>query len=263
MNPEPIRMTPAPLATIDEQPVNIASMADLIAQVRGLLARREGFSLFTLNLDHLVKLRDSPAFRDAYRRATLVSADGAPIVRLARRQGASLQRTTGADLIHPLCAMAAETQTPLYFFGSTAGQLAAAATVLRQHYPGLIIAGMESPPFGFDSMSAAADSAGARVAESGAGICLIALGAPKQELLADRWLQAHGTIGFCCIGAALDFIAGGQKRAPLIMQRAGLEWAWRLASHPGRLGARYARCALLLGRIEITDRLGRRRRVPA
>ncbi len=251
------------IATVDGQKVNIASMADLVANMRRFIGARQGFCLFTLNLDHLVKRRDHAAFREAYGRATLVTADGAPIVRLARRQGATLQRTTGADLIHPLCALAAETKTPLYFFGSTTAQFAAAANVLSAAHPGLIIAGYDSPPFGFDPQSSAADAAGEAMAKAGTGLCLIALGAPKQELLADRWLQAHDDIGYCCIGAALDFIAGGQKRAPMAMQRLGLEWLWRLAQHPRRLAVRYSRCAMLLARIEVATRLAPKPRVSA
>ena len=259
----PMKAATSPLATIDGQPVNIASMNDLMAQMRCLISARQGFSLFTLNLDHLVKRRDNAAFRDAYARATLVSADGAPIVRLARRQGATLQRTTGADLIQPLCALSVETNTPLYFFGSTEHQLAAATKVLGAAWPGLIIAGEASPPFGFDPLSPAADEAGQKIAQSGAGLCLIALGAPKQELLADRWLRAHPNVGYCCIGAALDFIAGGQRRAPQMMQRLGLEWLWRLASHPRRLATRYGRCALLLAEIEVATRFAQKPQVSA
>ena len=90
----------------------------------------------------------------------------------------------------------------------------------------------------------------ARIRASGARLCLVALGAPKQELLADA-LAAHcPSVGFLCIGAALGFIAGHPRRAPLWMRRSGLEWLWRLAAEPHRLAARYAACAyafVLLG----------------
>lgn len=166
-------------------------------------------------------------------------------------------------MIEPLCALAAESKTPLYFFGSTEAQLAAATRVLRAAWPDLIILGQASPPFDFDPLSPAADRAGHKMAQSGAGLCQIALGAPKQELLADRWLKAHPDVGYCCIGAALDFIAGGQRRAPQVMQRLGLEWLWRLALHPRRLATRYGRCALLLAEIEVASRLARKPQVSA
>ena len=234
------------LAIIDGQAINLATQDDLVARVSARAKSGQGFCLFTLNLDHLVKRRADPAFRAAYGRASFVSADGAPVVALARHQGAKLTRTTGADLIGPLCAMAARESLPLFFFGSSHALLEAAGDALKRQYPGLLIAGCEAPPFGFDPLSPAADACAQRIQASGAKLCLVALGAPKQEMFADRMFSRHPGIGFLCIGAALDFVTGGQKRAPLLAQRIGLEWLWRLATNPTRLFGRYARCALLL-----------------
>ena len=243
---------PAPIYTIDGQSINIADMAMLMAQVKRHLEAKRGFNLFTLNLDHLVKRRADPAFRAAYQRAQLVTADGLPLVALARRRGIFIRRATGADLIGPLCELAVQLGVSLYFFGSTREYLSSAAETLKRRYPGLEIAGLEAPQFGFEPTSQGAREAGERMAASGAGLCLIALGAPKQELLADQWLQQHPGIGYFCIGAALDFIAGGQKRAPFFLQKWGFEWAYRLASNPRRMFMRYLRCAVLLGELAIT-----------
>ena len=251
------------LAIIDGQAINLATQDDLVARVSARAKSGQGFCLFTLNLDHLVKRRADPAFRAAYERASFVSADGAPVVALARRQGAQLTRTTGADLIEPLCAMAAREGLPLFFFGSSQDLLGAAAEELRRRFPGLLMAGCEAPPFGFDPLSPAADAAADRMAASGARLCLIALGAPKQELFADRMLARHPGMGCLCIGAALDFIAGGQKRAPMLAQGLGLEWVWRLATNPRRLSGRYARCALLLADLGLLAPLRQRLAKPA
>jgi exopolysaccharide biosynthesis WecB/TagA/CpsF family protein len=104
---------------------------------------------------------------------------------------------------------------------------------------------------GFDPESQAALEAGYRIAGSGARLCFVALGAPKQELFADRMTRNVGGVGFVCIGAALDFISGEQVRAPALFQRAGLEWAYRLLSNPSRMWARYARCAALYLRLRL------------
>lgn len=241
----------APLAIVDGQNINLATYDDLISQVRQRALDKSGFSVFTLNLDHLVKRRASPAFRAAYSRATFVTADGAPVVALARRQGATLSRTTGADMIEPLCAMAAREELPIFFFGSSKAVLEQARSELTRRYPDLVVAGLEAPPFGFDPVTPEADAAADRIAASGARFCLVALGAPKQELFADRMLARHHEIGIFCIGAALDFIVGGQKRAPLSMQNLHLEWAWRMMSDPRRLVPRYLRCASLLVQLKL------------
>ena len=111
---------------------------------------------------------------------------------------------------------------------------------------------------GFDPASPAADAAIDRMAASGARLCLISLGTPKQEVLARRALDRHPHLGFLNIGAGIDFIAGSQSRAPDIMKDNGLEWLWRLATNPRRLTGRYARCAVLLADVAIAGPLRRR-----
>lgn len=248
----PVSSSPAQLARIDGRGVNVATLAEAVRLAADSAARGVGFTLFTLNLDHLVKLRAEPDFARAYDRATFVTADGWPIAWLARRQGAArVERATGADLVDPLCAEAARRGIAAHFFGSSDATLAKAEQVLSARHPGLVLAGREAPPMGFDPLSLAADEAGARIAASGAGLCFVAFGAPKQELFAARMAQRYPQIGFVCIGAALDFIAGEKTRAPAAFQRLGLEWAWRLMSEPRRMASRYARCAAVFADVTL------------
>ena len=234
------------LATIDGQPVNVGSLPDAVAKAIRRVRWNKPFTLFTLNLDHLVKRRTDAGFREAYARADLVTADGAPVVALSRRQGASLSRTTGADLVLPLCRAAAAERITVFLFGSEQHVLECAADVLREKAPGLDVRGCLAPRHGFDPLSVEADAAGACVAASGARLCFVALGAPKQELFADRMAQQGFPVGWLCVGAALDFIAGDQKRAPAVFQNTGLEWTWRLLTNPRRMATRYAKCAALM-----------------
>lgn len=238
------------LARVDGWGINLATLTDAVAAVADAAERAEPASVLTLNLDHLVKLRTNAAFRRAYRAARFVSADGAPIVHLARSQSRAIERTTGADLVLPLCEEAARRGLPVYLFGSSPDVLGRAGRRLADNCNGrLSIAGSEAPAMGFAPDSAAADAAIERIARSGARICFLALGAPKQELLAARAVALGVPVVFVCIGAALDFIAGAQVRAPGLMQRYGLEWLWRLATNPRRLAARYGQCALLFARL--------------
>ena len=87
------------------------------------------------------------------------------------------------------------------------------------------------------------------ISASGARLCFVALGAPKQEIFAARAVARGVPAGFVCIGAGLDFIVGAQVRAPAIMQKFGFEWLWRLANDPVRLTRRYTRCAVVLAEI--------------
>ncbi len=231
--------------------INLGTMDQTVNRLADDAFEGKGFTVFTLNLDHLVKLRIDKAFRAAYLRAKYVTADGWPIVWLARNKGAALERTTGADLVNPLCEQAARRGITVYFFGSNEQALQAACDDLKTRYPALQVVGMEAPEYGFDPTSSAADEAIERIALSGAGLCFLALGAPKQELFADRAFDQCPHVGYLCIGAALDFLAGHQQRAPKWMQNTGTEWLYRLLTNPRRLSGRYARSALVFAEMAV------------
>jgi exopolysaccharide biosynthesis WecB/TagA/CpsF family protein len=84
------------------------------------------------------------------------------------------------------------------------------------------------------------------LAASGARVCFLALGAPKQEILAARGFARHPGLGFVSIGAGLDFIAGHQTRAPVWVRRIAAEWLWRMLGNPRRLARRYLECIAIL-----------------
>lgn len=243
---------PAAISEVDGWPINLANMAQAVREISDAAEQAQPFAAFTLNMDHLVKLRQDSSFREAYRRARFVTADGAPVARLASQRGTHIERTTGADLVIPLATEAGRRGIPVYLFGTTPEVLGRAGSYLAEasDYK-LNLVGTSSPPHGFDPASEAADRALEEIAASGAKLCFIALGAPKQELLAARAVEKGIPVGFVCIGAALDFLAGAQLRAPKAMQDTGTEWLWRLATNPRRLTVRYAQCAMLLADIAV------------
>jgi exopolysaccharide biosynthesis WecB/TagA/CpsF family protein len=231
---------PATVIDIDSWRINVATQDDLVARVVADVRGGVAGTVFTINLDHLSKLRRDEAFRAAYGRARHVSADGFPVVLLARAEGVKIDRVTGADLVVPLARAAAEAGIPVYFFGTAPEVLDAAVARLKAMAPGLVVAGSEAPPMGFDPRGDAAAEAARRIVASGAGICLLALGAPKQEVFADFAVETTAKGTWIGVGAALDFIAGHRTRAPRLFQRIGLEWAWRAFQEPRRLLPRYA-----------------------
>lgn len=241
--------------------VNFPTEAALLADVDKRLKAGQGFAIATLNLDHVVKMRRNSGFRRAYLAHSHVVADGNPIVWLSRLAGHDqIALVPGSELIEPVAALAARLRTPLALLGSTETVLEAAASQLTAKYPGLEVAVCLAPPYGFDPESAAADALLDRVAGSGARICLLALGAPKQEVLAARGLARHPQLGFLSIGAGLDFIAGHQVRAPVWVRRIAMEWLWRMLSNPRRLARRYLDCALVLPSLTGAALAARRRK---
>lgn len=220
--------------------------------LRAALAGGTGLSVATLNLDHVVKMRRNRAFAEAYARHSHVSADGRPVVWLSRLAGQRADLVTGADLLEPLMALAAETGTPVALVGSTAAVLDPAADRLTSRHPGLSVVALIAPSMAFDPDSTEGESVLSEIAASGARIVILALGAPRQEILAMRGSDLMPGVSFFSLGAAVDFVAGAQRRAPGWIQALALEWLWRLASNPGRLARRYGACALLLPRLTLT-----------
>lgn len=245
--------------TTDKVAITHPDRADLLADVAARMAAGQGYTLATLNLDHCVKLGRDPAFRAAYQAHSHVVADGNPIVWLSRMAGRPVALIPGSELITPLADLAAKADVPVALFGSTPDTLDKAATALEAAHPGLRVVARISPPFGFDVAGAEADALIADLGASGARLCFLALGAPKQERLAIRAAAALPACGFVSIGAGLDFIAGSQQRAPRLIRRLSLEWLWRLLGNPARLARRYGACFAILPGLTVAARKDRTR----
>ena len=226
--------------------VNIPSREALLAEIEERLAAGQGFTVATLNLDHVVKLRRDSVFRAAYGRHSHIVADGNPIVWLARLAGQEMRLAPGSELVEPVAGIAAREGVPVALLGSTEAALARAADALVARHPRLRIVARISPPMGFDPAGPAADAAIAELGASGARLCFLALGAPRQEVFAVRACDRLPATGFLSIGAGLDFLAGTQTRAPAWARTLAAEWLWRLGSDPRRLAGRYAACIAIL-----------------
>jgi exopolysaccharide biosynthesis WecB/TagA/CpsF family protein len=226
--------------------VNVPDRAALLTEVARRFAAGEGFALATLNLDHLVKLKTDPGFRAAYAAHDLVTADGHPVIWMSRTAGRPVGLVPGADIVEPLCRQAAGAGVTVALVGAQAGTLAVAAERLEARVEGLQVVLQIAPPMGFDPGGSVADDVLAQIGASGARLCLVALGAPKQEILAARGRRILPSVGFAGIGAGIDFVAGTQARAPAWVRSMAMEWLWRAAGNPRRLAGRYWRagCAL-------------------
>lgn len=187
-----------------------------------------------------------PELLDILRRADRVTADGMPVVWLARMLGTPLSgRVTGADLVPALASAMARTGHRLFLLGGRGDIGQQAADKLQQQNPGLQIAGVYSPfvhTEGAAALNAETDDAEIieRINRAAPDVLLIGFGNPKQELWFHRnrhRLRAGVSIG---VGGTFEFIVGRVARAPEWMQRSGLEWIYRITQDPGRLWKRYA-----------------------
>lgn len=226
--------------------VNMPDQPALLAELTRRFDAHEGFALATINLDHLVKLRSDGTFRNAYAAQDLVVADGNPIVWLSRLAQRPVTLVPGSDLVLPLSRLAADADVPIALIGTTEAALQAAADHITDAVPGSRVVSQIAPPMGFDPESDAAGTMLRQIEDSGARLCFIALGAPKQERLAARGRREAPSVGFASVGAGLDFLAGNQQRAPVWVRKIAMEWVWRMLSAPRRLVPRYAKCAAIL-----------------
>lgn len=241
--------------------VTAPTQAGLLEDIERRFEGGAGFCVATLNLDHVVKLRRLDGFRQAYLQHSHVTADGHPIVWLSRLAGRPVDLVPGSDLIAPLIALAARKSVPVAFLGSTPDALDKAAEALLAQVPDLKIVARISPQMGFDPEGPEAEAHIEELRQSGAGLCLLALGAPKQEILAARAWKALPGAGFVSIGAGLDFIAGTQTRAPRLVRLLAAEWLWRMLSAPRRMVPRYTACFAVLPSLAL-EALRERRRGP-
>lgn len=237
-------------------PVDNLSMAEAVDNIFSMIDAyaRDGIprQVATVNVDFVVntltwrlgRIRH-PELIDILRRADMVTADGMPIVWISKLIGNPLkERVTGADLVPRLAEEAAKRQKSLYFLGGRDGVGEQTSQVLKQRYPDLKIAGVDSPFVHVDGEELEwAEDEDLPIIEhinrSGADILLIAFGNPKQEVWFDRnrkHLKVPVSIG---IGGTYEFIVGSVSRAPEWIQKTGFEWVYRITQDPKRLWKRY------------------------
>lgn len=193
----------------------------------------------TVNPEFIMTARRDPAFAVALRQSDLNVPDGVGVLWAARRLGRPLrERVGGADLMLRLCARAAAEGWRVFLLGAGEGVAIRAAEVLRERYPGLDVCGaLAGSP-----RAEAADGLATQIREARTQLLFVAYGAPAQDLWLDRNLRkclasgdGRDALVGMGVGASFDYLTGVQKRAPIWLQRAGLEWLYRLIRQPWRL----------------------------
>jgi len=220
------------------QPLDALTWPQALERIARWAAGRESRYVCITNAHSVVTGSQDPAFGQVLREADMVTPDGAPVAWMMRRQGvAGQQRINGPDLMWRYCEQAAARGESIYLYGGTDETLVLLQKRLAEAFPGLRIAGAVSPPFRKATVDELVRDIEA-INASGAGTVWVSLGCPKQE----QWMAAQrGKVRAVMIGvgAAFDYHAGTIQRAPLWMQRSGLEWLHRLVSEPRRLWRRY------------------------
>jgi exopolysaccharide biosynthesis WecB/TagA/CpsF family protein len=221
-------------------PLDRVDMAEALRRLHDAVEQRRQVQVATVNLDFLVTAQRNSEFRGLLSSCELNVADGKPVVWLSKLLGHSLpQRVPGSDLVPLLVSQAARSGARVFLLGGEAGVGEAAARRLAADNPGLQLAGWLEPPRA--SLEAMASEWILEIVNrSRPDILLVALGNPKQEF----WIARHRHLlpevsVLIGVGCVFDLLAGRLSRAPLWMQRTGLEWLHRLWAEPRRLAGRY------------------------
>lgn len=187
--------------------------------------------IMAVNPEKVYALRADAELRAFAENADLLIPDGIGMVWAARvLHGVRMKRVAGADLMQALCEQAARRGHRIFLYGAREEINAGAASELQRRFPGLPIAGRANGFVADDDMAGLVS----HINDSGANILFVALGSPRQE----RWIRTHApdlrVSVIQGIGGTLDTIAGRVKRAPVLFQRARMEWFYRLVRQPGR-----------------------------
>jgi N-acetylglucosaminyldiphosphoundecaprenol N-acetyl-beta-D-mannosaminyltransferase len=217
-------------------PVNLAQSVEILEKWRNE-ERRE--YVCCTSVHGLVEAQQDPEIRSALNRAGLTTEDGMPLVWWCQRAGyPDASRVCGSDLLLAMCERAPKRGHRHFFYGGSPRVVEALVSRLTQRFSGLVVAGYRSPPF--RTLTQKEDIADvAAINETHPDFVWVGLGMPKQE----KWMALHvgkiHAVALLGVGAAFDFISETKPRAPLWMQRSGLEWLFRLMTETRRLAPRY------------------------
>jgi N-acetylglucosaminyldiphosphoundecaprenol N-acetyl-beta-D-mannosaminyltransferase len=234
------RDAPRTQVRLFDMPIDVVTERQTVDVVLSAIARGEGGWIVTANLDQLRQYRRNSSLRDLFDGVSLIVPDGMPLVWAARMQRTPLpERVAGSALIWSLTEAAADAQVSVYLLGGSSGVADRAADAMRRRYPRLRIAGTICPQPGFENDVRALLEISSSLEAAGAGIVYVALGFPKQERLIERLREDFPNTWFMGVGISFSFVSGDVKRAPVWIQRLGLEWVHRLIQEPRRLFSRY------------------------
>jgi len=240
-------------------PVVATNLKSAVHTVCGHLQEHRGDYMTFVNVHTLVTAVENDEYKRAQEMSAYSFADGAPVAGLQRKKGyIEAKRVAGPDFMDAVLKISPDKGYRHYFYGSTPDNIGRLVEAVSEKYPGVEIVGSCAPEF-VETMDAdafeeifAKDIA--EIEKAAPDFIWVGLGAPKQEL----WMMhAQGRVSglMAGVGAAFDFISGEKKRAPVVLQKLGLEWFYRLMQDPRRLFSRYFETNIKFLKLYLKDSL--------
>ena len=217
-------------------PIDPYTMEQTVSRTKDFVETGVFAHLAGVNADKLLQMRSDQTMDRMIRQCEIVNADGASMVMAARRLGIDIpERVAGIDLMHELCRLSQSEGYRIFLLGATRDTVETARRKLEESYPGLDICGIMDGYFDDEDFSAV----GEEVASSRPNIVFVGITSPKKEHVIEHFLLMGLKGVYVGVGGSFDVISGSIPRAPLWMQRMGLEWLFRMMKEPKRLMRRY------------------------
>lgn len=219
-----------------DAPIDPWTMEQTVRAVDWLIEQGLFVHAIGVNADKLLQMRDDPVMDATVRRCEIVNADGASMVMAADKLGVAVpERVAGIDLMMELLALAECKGYSVYLLGAADSVVRKASEVVKERYPNIAVAGYRDGYFSEDEFDAVVDE----VLTKDPKIVFVGITSPKKERLIERFREKGARAVFVGVGGSFDVVSGMIPRAPLWMQRANLEWLFRMAHEPKRLVKRY------------------------
>jgi len=217
-------------------PVQALSMSETLGFIKSRIDNKEFTQHVVVNAGKIVSMQDDEALRKSVLEADMINADGMSVVWASRFLGKALPaRVAGIDLMLELVKMAHRHGYKCYFFGARQEVVEKVVETFSNEYSSAIIAGYRNGYFREEEEEELAKE----IANSGADMLFVAMSSPKKEIFVNKYKKLMNVPFVMGVGGSFDVVAGVTKRAPLWMQKIGMEWFYRLIQEPTRMWKRY------------------------
>ncbi|MDO6526639.1 WecB/TagA/CpsF family glycosyltransferase [Motilimonas sp. 1_MG-2023] len=215
--------------------MHASTMSETVSHIRDKILAGGFTQHVVVNVAKLVNMKKDLQLAESVEQCDIINIDGMGVVWGGRLLGLDIpERVAGVDLFHNLLNMSQENEFPVFLLGATDEVVQKTADKVQQLYPNLKVAGYHNGYF-WDNEEAVVD----KISKSGARLLFVAITSPKKENFINKWKDKLGVDFVMGVGGTFDVVAGKVNRAPLWMQKYGLEWFYRVLQEPGRMWKRY------------------------
>lgn len=240
-------------------PMDVATMDETVDVIRQAVSAGLFTQHVVVNVAKMVNMRTDAQLDASVRACDIINIDGMGVVVGARFLGHDVpERVAGVDLFHELLAMSAREGFSVFLLGATEEVVSLTASRALALNPGLKLAGYHHGYFWSDEAGTVE-----KIRASGAQLLFVAITSPKKENFINRWRDQLGVSFVMGVGGTFDVVAGKVKRAPLWMQKYGLEWLYRVIQEPGRMWKRYLVTNVRFGGLLVREKLRQVLRKPS